>query len=51
MTLETLDGLAERNTEIVSGHRAHDVALWPHASKGFFKVKKAAPEILERAGL
>ncbi len=31
--------------------RAWDGLIWPHASAGFFKVKKQIPVILQRAGL
>lgn len=35
---------------IAQGHRSYDIAIWPHASKGFFKVKTAAPKILATLG-
>ncbi|MGR3497086.1 hypothetical protein [Citreimonas sp.] len=31
--------------------RDWDAAIWPHATAGYFKVKKAIPRILERAGV
>jgi deoxyribodipyrimidine photo-lyase len=46
-----LDTLAASGIEKISGHRDYDAALWPHAAKGFFKVKKAAPDILAQARL
>lgn len=31
--------------------RDWDAAIWPHATAGFFKVKKKIPQILDQAGL
>jgi deoxyribodipyrimidine photo-lyase len=28
--------------------RAYDAAIWPHASKGFFALKKKIPQLLEQ---
>jgi hypothetical protein len=32
-------------------HRPWDALIWPHATAGFFKVKKNIPNILLKAGL
>jgi deoxyribodipyrimidine photo-lyase len=32
-------------------HRPWDALIWPHATAGFFKVKKNIPNILSKAGL
>ena len=32
-------------------HRPWDQLIWPHATAGFFKIKKSIPNILIGAGL
>ncbi|MEM7193398.1 MAG: FAD-binding domain-containing protein [Pseudomonadota bacterium] len=45
---QTLDG---RGLKLNSILRLCDQTVWPHASAGFFKVKKKIPSILETLGL
>lgn len=39
--------LAERDITLCEQRRAWDDAIWPHATAGFFKVRKKIPQILE----
>ncbi|MEM8551173.1 MAG: DNA photolyase, partial [Pseudomonadota bacterium] len=32
--------------EVVLVRRTEDTAAWPHADKGFFKMKKAIPKLM-----
>lgn len=43
--------LAGREIAWAEWRRAWDVAIWPHATAGFFKVKQKIPLILRDAGL
>lgn len=43
--------LSEAGVRIVEVQRDCDVLIWPHATAGFFKVKKQIPSILEGLGL
>lgn len=45
-----IEAVEKAGLAIAQGHRPYDIAIWPHASKGFFKVKKAAPKILATLG-
>jgi deoxyribodipyrimidine photo-lyase len=36
---------------LVEWRRDWDSAIWPHATAGFFKVKKQIPAIMEGIGL
>jgi deoxyribodipyrimidine photolyase len=44
-------GLEEQGIALVELRRDWDAAIWPHATAGFFKVKKAIPRILRDLGL
>ncbi|WP_375260166.1 FAD-binding domain-containing protein [Citreimonas sp.] len=43
--------LDARGIALREWQRDWDAAIWPHATAGYFKVKKAIPRILERAGV
>lgn len=43
--------LAEEGLRLVRVRRSWDRAFWPHASKGFFKLKKAIPSTLRALGV
>jgi len=43
-----LPGLAARGVTLVEQRRDWDSAIWPHATAGFFKVRKQIPQILEQ---
>ncbi len=43
--------LAQAGIEIRLLRRAYDEAAWPHASKGFFKLKARIPDILAELGI
>lgn len=43
--------LAKSGIELVQLRRAYDDIAWPHASKGFFALKKKIPSILTAIGL
>jgi hypothetical protein len=43
--------LNERGIALTEFRRGWDVLVWPHATAGFFKVKRKIPEILEKSGL
>ncbi len=45
------DELAQAGIELHQQQRAYDAATWPHATKGFFKLKKMIPNILAELGL
>ena len=49
--LDAQDGLQARGIALVELRRDWDAAIWPHATGGFFKVKKAIPRILHDLGL
>ena len=40
--------LVERGVTLCEQRRAWDEAIWPHATAGFFKVRKQIPRILEQ---
>ena len=40
--------LAERGITLCEQRRAWDDAIWPHATAGFFKVRKKIPQILDQ---
>ncbi len=44
-------GLEAEGIALCEWQRSWDAALWPHATAGFFKVKKALPRILEQRQL
>ncbi|MEL7256831.1 MAG: FAD-binding domain-containing protein [Pseudomonadota bacterium] len=48
---ETRFLLQQRGIEIAEHRRDWDALVWPHATAGFFKVKKKIPEILYKSGL
>lgn len=43
--------LRERGIALTEWQREWDTLVWPHATAGFFKVKKKIPEILHTLGL
>lgn len=43
--------LAERGIALCEWRREWDGLVWPHATAGFFRVKKKIPQILHQAGL
>lgn len=43
--------LAEAGMQLHRVRRPYDTLTWPHANKGFFKVKKQIPKILHGLGL
>lgn len=45
------DSLAAEGIRLHQSHRPYDVVTWPHATKGFFKLKKKIPQILSDLGL
>ena len=49
--LEAMPALVEAGIELVEWRRDWDTAIWPHATAGFFKVKKHIPTILRDRGL
>lgn len=52
---ERLEGvrraLAGNRIELIQLRRAYDTCTWPHATKGFFKLKARIPDVLARLGL
>jgi len=48
---EAKAGLDARGIVLTERQRDWDRAIWPHATAGFFKVKKRIPGILSTAGL
>ena len=49
--LEAMPALEEAGIELVEWCRHWDTAIWPHATAGFFKVKKHIPAIFQDTGL
>lgn len=50
--LETAKSELEKSgLRLYQHQRAYDLEVWPHATKGFFKLKKKIPEILSRLAL
>ena len=45
------DELDRHGIRLVQLRRAYDRETWPHARRGYFKLKKQIPSILERLGL
>ncbi|RIA55273.1 FAD-binding domain-containing protein [Dichotomicrobium thermohalophilum] len=43
--------LAENGVSLIQILRPWDKAAWPHATKGFFKLKKQIPALIDAAGL
>jgi len=43
--------LEQNNIKFVQILRAYDAMTWPHATKGFFKLKKKMPEFLHKLGI
>lgn len=43
--------LAKRGITLCEQRRDWDTAIWPHATAGFFKVRKHIPHILEQTGM
>jgi deoxyribodipyrimidine photo-lyase len=43
--------LAARGVSVVRLRRHYDVVTWPYARRGFFRLSKAIPSILEKLGL
>jgi deoxyribodipyrimidine photo-lyase len=45
------DELDRHGIRLVQRRRPYDSATWPHARRGYFKLRKQIPSILERLGL
>ncbi|MDC1297812.1 DNA photolyase, partial [Octadecabacter sp.] len=43
--------LAASGITVQHVHRPFDTIAWPHATKGFFKMKKGIPSILQQLDL
>jgi deoxyribodipyrimidine photo-lyase len=43
--------LANNRIELIQLMRAYDTCTWPHATKGYFKLKSMIPDVLERLGI
>jgi len=43
--------LGDAGVALVQVRRPWDAAAWPHATKGFFKLKKQIPALVEAAGI
>mgnify|MGYP001821099751 FL=1 len=43
--------LARNRIELIQLRRAYDTCTWPHATKGYFKLKSRIPDVLERLGI
>jgi len=43
--------LAKNRIELIQLRRAYDTCTWPHATKGYFKLKSRIPEVLECLGI
>ena len=48
---EAMPSLEEAGIDLVEWRRDWDSAIWPHATAGFFKVKKQIPATMEGIGL
>ena len=48
---EAEPALADKGIVLAEWRRDWDSAIWPHATAGFFKVKKQIPRILHETGL
>lgn len=48
---EASPALEDRGIAVTEFRREWDELVWPHATAGFFKVKKKIPEILHKSGL
>jgi hypothetical protein len=48
---EAKHDLDQAGIDLAEWRRDWDSAIWPHATAGFFKVKKQIPAILHKAGL
>ncbi len=43
--------LARNGIELVQLRRAYDEYTWPHATRGYFKMKSRIPDVLEQLGI
>jgi len=43
--------LAEQNITLIQVLRDYDIKIWPHATRGFFKVKKQIPKLLDQLNI
>jgi deoxyribodipyrimidine photo-lyase len=43
--------LAAAGINVIQVRRSFDTIAWPHATKGFFTMKKAVPSVLEKLGI
>jgi deoxyribodipyrimidine photo-lyase len=43
--------LAMNRIELIQLRRAYDTYTWPHATKGYFKLKSRIPDVLEQLGI
>jgi deoxyribodipyrimidine photo-lyase len=45
------ESLAGNRIDLIQIRRAYDTYTWPHATKGYFKLKSRIPEVLEQLGV
>ncbi len=43
--------LAKNRIELIQLRRAYDTCTWPHATKGYFKLKSRIPDVLGQLGI
>jgi deoxyribodipyrimidine photo-lyase len=43
--------LAKNRIELIQIRRAYDTCTWPHATKGYFKLKSRIPDVLGQLGI
>jgi deoxyribodipyrimidine photo-lyase len=43
--------LSAQGVELVQVRRRYDECTWPHATRGYFRLKSRIPELLEQLGL
>ena len=43
--------LSEQGVELLQVRRSYDDRTWPHATRGYFRLKSRIPEVLEQLGL
>ena len=48
---EATPALVKQGITLCEWQRDWDIAIWPHATAGFFKVRQNIPRILEQTGL
>jgi deoxyribodipyrimidine photo-lyase len=43
--------LSGQGVELIEVRRRYDDCTWPHATRGYFRLKSRIPELLEQLGL